>query len=104
MPNEYDIGDRPRVSVTFTSASTPTDPSVVKCFILKPDGTALSGTPYIYSTDAELVKDDTGDYHVDIDLTESGTWTYRWEGINADASFFDAEEATLLATDSGFYP
>jgi hypothetical protein len=31
-----------------------------------------------YGVDPGLVKDSTGKYHVDVDLTEPGVWKYRW--------------------------
>ena len=41
---------------------------------------SLSGETisYEYGQDAELVKDDVGKYHVDISITASGKWYYRF--------------------------
>ena len=72
----YDKGDLVRVTGTFTdSAGSATDPSVVICQYVDPSGNTVSKT---YITDAEVVKDSTGVYHLDIDADEVGSWHYRW--------------------------
>ena len=76
MANPYDKGDLVRVSAAFTTAAgAALDPTVVKCQVQTPAGTA---TTYTYGTDAALVKDSTGAYHLDIDAATSGEWCYRW--------------------------
>lgn len=37
-------------------------------------------TNKIYGTDAEVVKDGTGLYHIDVDGNAEGDWHVRWEG------------------------
>lgn len=72
----YDKGDLVRVSGMFAdSAGVATDPTVVKFSFTNPAGTT---TTYTYPTDVQLVKDSTGNYHVDIDASSSGTWLYRF--------------------------
>lgn len=75
--NTHDLGDLVRVSAPFTlvSSGAAVDPDVVKLTIKTPSGTV---TTYIYGTDAEIVKDSTGNYHADISAGEAGTWHYRW--------------------------
>ena len=76
MANTYDVGDLPRVSAVFTTpAGVDTDPTVVKFVYQAPGGTAVTLT---YGTDAALVRDSAGHYHVDVSLTVAGTWSYRW--------------------------
>lgn len=58
-------------------AGTAIDPTAVFCKYENPAGTLVTLT---YGTDAALVKDATGDYHVNIDTggasaTVVGTWT-----------------------------
>jgi hypothetical protein len=73
----YDIGDLVRVTGVFTnSAGTEIDPSVVTFKVKDP---ANVTTTYIYGTDVELVKDSTGNYYVDIDVDDDGSWYYRFE-------------------------
>lgn len=72
----YDKGDLVRVSAAFaTSAGVATDPTTVKFSFTDPAGTT---TTYTYSTDVQLVKDSTGNYHVDIDASSTGNWLYRF--------------------------
>lgn len=99
--NTYDIGDNVRCSAAFTDAnSTAFDPDVVR-FKLKPQGQSI--TTYVYGTDSELVKDSTGNYHVDVDVTSlPGTWYYRFEGESsagvgqgADEVWFQVEKSVF---------
>lgn len=90
MANQYDNGDLVRVSVVFTDSSNANvDPTVVKVSVKTPAGVT---TTYTYGTDAALVKDSAGHYHLDIDASASGTWHYRWfstgTGQAAAESFF----------------
>lgn len=72
----YDIGDLAKVSAAFTNAAgAAIDPTVVKLTVKKPDGTL---TTYTYGVGDTIVKDSTGNYHANIDLTLAGTWRYRW--------------------------
>ena len=88
--NTYQKGDLVRVSGTFTnSAGTAIDPSVVKFSYKNPAGTTTTLT---YGTDVALVKDSTGNYHVDVDASLTGPWYCRFfstgTGQAADESKF----------------
>lgn len=88
--NIYDVGDLVRCSGPFTnSAGAAIDPEAVKVSIRKPDGTV---TTYVYNTDAEVVKDSVGNYHIDVDANAAGRWYYRWwstgNGQAADENWF----------------
>ena len=66
-------------STPFTNISgTVTDPTEVKF------GYTVNGGPpttFTYGVGAQVVRDSTGTYHIDIDTTGlSGTWTYTWVG------------------------
>jgi hypothetical protein len=81
--NMYDLGQRVRCSAIFaTTAGVSTDPSVVFFRVMKPDKSVLN---YQYPEPGVtiIVKDDTGDYHADVDADQEGDWYYRWEGIGA---------------------
>ena len=72
----YDKGDLVRCAAAFTNtAGTAIDPTAVLFKVKDPSGNI---TTYTYLTDAELVKDSTGNYHVDVDADEVGTWYYRY--------------------------
>lgn len=74
--NTYTLGSSLRVSGVFKNSSdVAIDPSVVKFKFREPNGNAVT---YTYGTDAEIVKDSTGNYHVDLNLDTPGTWYYRY--------------------------
>lgn len=76
MTTTYDKGDLVRAAAAFTTtAGAATDPSAVFAKYTTPAGTVTTLT---YGVDAALVKDSTGNYHVDIDASSVGTWTYRF--------------------------
>lgn len=76
MVNTYDIGDLARVSAAFTnSAGAAVDPTAVLCAYRDPSGNVATLT---YGTDAALVRDSAGNYHVDISIDEAGSWFYRF--------------------------
>lgn len=82
MANEYYKGQKVRLAATFTVSSTPTDPSTISLLVKEPDGTSNT---YTYAG-AAIDKDDTGDYHKDIDADVEGTWKYGFVGTGAVAT------------------
>ena len=65
-----DLNDAKRFSITFLDISNAAvDPSIITASIKEPDGVVAA---YTYATDAELVKDSTGNYHVDYTFTKTG--------------------------------
>jgi len=66
-------------STPFTNITgTVTDPTEVKFGYTVNGG---SPTTFTYGVGAQVVRDSTGTYHIDIDTTGlSGTWTYSWVG------------------------
>jgi len=97
MANTYDLGDLVRASGVFTdSDDADQDPTVVVCKYRTP---AAMTTTLTYGTDDEVVKDSTGHYHVDISLTASGDWYYRWESTGTGQA---AEEERIIVESSKF--
>ena len=97
--NTYDIGDRVRVSVTFTDdVAAPADPTTVTVKY-KNSGTGTL-TSKVYGVDAEVVKDDTGDYHIDIDVAAAGIWHYKFIGTGAvvavEEGYFKVKESNVV--------
>jgi len=80
MANTYDVGDSVRISGSFTVLNVATDPTAVLMKVKKPGAT--ESTVYDYGQ-AQVVKDSTGKFHVDIIIDRSGRWYYRWEGTGA---------------------
>lgn len=81
MAEIYDIGDKPRLTTTFTDiAGALTDPASVVCRIKTPSGVTWV---YTYDIDAQMTKTSAGIYNLDLPLTEAGTWAYKWNGVDA---------------------
>lgn len=97
MAATYDIGDTVRCTATFTTASTAVDPTTVIARVNTPLGVTTS---YVYGTDAALLKDGIGVYHIDIYPANAGKYTYRFEGGGVAGS---AVEATFNVRVSAFY-
>lgn len=99
--NEYDIGDSVRISVsTATDAGVPTDPTGLTVRYKVANGTAVVLT---YGTDAEVVKDSSGEFHMDIDLTSDMNGAlvkYRWVATGAVKG---ADEGAFKVRQSAFY-
>jgi hypothetical protein len=90
----YEVGALVRATATFQVGSTATDPSTITAIVRPPSG---SSATYVYGTDAELVKDSTGVYHVDIDVNAAGRWVYRFAGSGAAQA---AGEEIFIVEDS----
>ncbi len=78
MPfNIYDLGDRVKVSAAFTDAGTGEliDPDVINVTIKTPAGVL---TTYTHVADANLIKEDVGQYYAMVNANEPGFWKYRW--------------------------
>jgi len=80
-----------RSSAIFkNSAGTAIDPTAVKVKVRTP---AKLTTEYVYGTDAEVVKDSTGNYHIDVSGSLSGFYFIYWystgTGQAAEEHFFE---------------
>jgi uncharacterized protein YfaS (alpha-2-macroglobulin family) len=93
----YVIGQCVRVTASFTSSNTPTDPTMVTFLIKTPAGVVSS---YVYGVDTAPVKDGVGVYHMDVFPNAAGTWTYRVEGTGTAAA---ALESSFSVFTSVFY-
>ena len=80
MANIYNIGTLVTMRGAFTSGSTATDPTTLT-FKLK--DTSGSTTTYVYGTDAELVRDSAGNFHVNYTPELPGNYYYRFAGTGA---------------------
>jgi|SRR5882672_4345051 len=95
--NVYDLGDVVRSRVAFTNlASAAVDPGGVQFKIKSPLGAV---TTYVYPVDSQLVKDSTGNYHVDVDADRQGVWVVRWVGTGSNKS---ASESAFQVGESQF--
>ena len=57
------------------STGSPYDPTILKFIYTSPAGVSTTRT---YGVDADLIKDASGTYHVDITLTTGGVWGWAW--------------------------
>lgn len=94
--NVYDVGDKVRLSAAFTDISAVAqDPGGVEFKIRAPAGTVTS---YVYGVGAEVVKDSTGNYHVDYLISAAGRYRYRFAGVTSGQA---ASERQFRADSSG---
>lgn len=95
--NAYTLGKVVRVSAAFTTAAgVATDPTLVLCKYKNPAGIVTTLT---YGTDAALVRDSAGNYHVDLDAATEGAWYVRWYSTGSGQT---AEESQFLVPTSAF--
>lgn len=72
----FDLGDLVRCQGTFKNiAGASVDPATVSFKAKDPVGTVIT---YVFGTDAQLVRDSSGLFHVDVDANKPGTWFYRF--------------------------
>lgn len=78
--NKIDPGNVRKLTASFTDADLggAIDPDAVFLTITQPGDTAEEATTYEYGTDPEIVKDDVGEYHANIEFPTSGLAYYRW--------------------------
>jgi hypothetical protein len=76
--NVYDKGDLVQLPASFVDQNaSPADPGGVSVKFQQPDGAI---TTYVYGADIAVVKDATGEYHLDVIVNLSGVWKYKWFG------------------------
>jgi hypothetical protein len=88
--NEYPLGQAVRLSATFANASdVVADPTTVTLTIGRQEVSpppAPTGTSFVHGVDLTLVKDSTGNYHLDYTGAASGIYVYRWVGTGTVAT------------------
>ena len=92
-------GDVARFSISVVDpddGETAIDPAALVVKVLEPGAT--TATTYTYGTDAELIRSDTGEYYIDIDLDDDGDWFVRMESTIP----MDADEYHVLVQPSVF--
>jgi hypothetical protein len=79
--NVYDEDDLVRCLGEFANAlGVATDPSTVTFYWSDTSGVQAT---YVYGVHGELVKDSTGNYHVDMLPTQPGLYIYRFRGTGS---------------------
>ena len=99
VQNHWAVGNLVRVAGVIKDASQVLiDPTTVRFKFKRPDTGAV--TSYLYLTDAQVVRDSQGNYHVDVSADAAGEWPYRYESTGTgqaaqEGSFF--ADATRVA-------
>jgi hypothetical protein len=75
MTNEYLLGNIVRISATFYNSGTPINPTAVLVRLKKGDN---SPSTFVYGVDAEVKRDITGTYYMEIVADPVGLYTYNW--------------------------
>lgn len=96
--NTYDIGDRVKITGTFTTGGVNADPATVRAHYKDPSGTV---TTYTYPDDAELVREAEGVYSFHIPVVREGMHYYRMDdgetgGYVATEGRFDVRKSNVL--------
>lgn len=93
----FALGQKIRITATFKDENgAEADPSAVYCQIKDEAGTVTS---YQYTVDPEVVKDNTGIYHLDVDLDAVGWWYWRWYSTG---NYQAANEGRIRCQESEF--
>lgn len=79
---------------TFLVGNTLTNPTAVTFDVSDGEGTQTS---YVYGTDAEVTRPETGVYRVELLLDPPGEWSIRATGTGAAAG---SNESKVLALES----
>ena len=94
MTTTVQIGQMVRTSKPFeTFAGAAVDPTSVVFKYRNPAGTVVTLT---YGVDAALVKDSTGNYHVDLILNTVGAYWLGWYGTTSTTYSSTSEEAVYV--------
>ncbi len=99
---EYIYGQVVHLSMTFEieATSTLTDPTTLTVKVRPPSHTVST---YVYGTDAEIVRDSAGTFHIDIPTAVTlgeGPWQVRVESTGTAAG---ADEVTFGVKETAFY-
>lgn len=98
-PARHAVNTTVPIAVNFQDLNgTDVDPTTVTFKLYSPSGTT---TTYVYGTDAELVRLNTGDYYADVVPDESGRWFYRWSSTGTGTAI--AREGSFIVEASVFF-
>lgn len=91
----YTLGNRVRINASFADSEGAADPDTLSIKIRR---TRRPSTEirYVYGTDPEVVKTDTGSYHVIFDPPSVGRWRYYWTGTGDAKGATEGEFRVIL--------
>lgn len=92
----YYVGERVRLTASCKKDKVLTDPTTFKFRYLPPSGTAVEAQ---YGVDGGVIKETTGKFYKDVDLTTAGRWQVRAEGtgtlVGADQAVIRVKAANV---------
>lgn len=93
----YVVGQVTILEASFVDDNgDPINPSTVKVWVKDPSDVE---TAYVYGVDAAVIRDSTGEYHMDYELISHGKYWWRWE---ADGNVDGADEDPIFVRRSQF--
>ena len=87
--NIYDVGDKIRISGSFTASGVLSDPASV---VFKLYNRKVLIETHTYGISADLIKDSVGNYHIDYVIPVLGNYSYDFIG-----------SGTIDASETGFF-
>ena len=94
----YDVGALVRISGVFTDEDgVAQDPAAVFCAFETPAGIETIRQYTVAPLD--IIRDSTGNYHLDVDANAPGVWDYRWYSTGAGQA---ADEEHFSVNDTDF--
>lgn len=98
-PGKRYVNSPVALTANFQSAAgSDVDPTTVTLRTMSPSRVEET---YVYGTDSELVRDNTGDYTGTITPDEAGRWHYRWQ--TTGTNLVVADEGNFLVQSSEFF-
>lgn len=83
--DQYILNNPARITIYIaTAAGVLTDPSALRVEYRKPSDTETR--LLVYGTDAEIVRDGVGSFHLDLPNDEAGRWKGHWESDGVEAA------------------
>lgn len=74
------VGSLPTFDASFSVDGLAADPTTLTFSYRIDDGDIIT---LEYGVDSEIVKTDTGEYSIELPVTEPGRWYGRWEAVGA---------------------
>jgi hypothetical protein len=93
---DYIVGQRPQLDFQIRDNRVLTDPTTLVFMFRKPNDSAT--TTYVWGTDAQLVRDSVGKFHVELSLDQAGIWSWRQQStgvVTASQGTFNVAAALL---------
>lgn len=99
IPGDHYVNSPVTVALNLQDAAgADLDPDTLVFKLRSPAGVT---TTYTYASGDEIVRQDAGDYYIDVTPTESGRWFYRWATTGANKTI--ALEGNFVVKASVFY-